>query len=106
MRSDSARAADMREAIERIRGWSVAGRAEFLADDRTRGAVAFEVLKLGEAAARVSAEYRRAHPTVPWTRLTAMRDRIVHEYFRVDDESLWEFVEHELGPLDRALRAR
>ena len=94
----------MREALERIRGFVTAGRASFFADAKTNEAVAYEVLKLGEAASRVSASFRRSHPEVPWSRLAGLRNEIVHEYFRVDLDDLWEFVQTEMVTLDRALR--
>lgn len=104
MRDDPRRIADMREALERIRGFVTAGRAAFFADTKTNEAVAYEVLKLGEAASRVSNSFRREHVEIPWTRLAGLRNEIVHEYFRVDLDDLWEFVQTELKALERALR--
>jgi uncharacterized protein with HEPN domain len=94
----------MLEALERIRGFSTGGRGTFLADLRTQEAVAYELLKLGEAANRVSKSFRRDHVGFPWKRLIDLRNEIVHEYFRVDPDSLWEFVEQELDELERKLR--
>lgn len=104
MRDDRLRVADMREALERIRGFVSGGRSAFFSDLRTNEAVAYEVLKLGEAAGRISAPFRRAHPKVPWRRLASLRNEIVHEYFRVDLDGLWEFVDSELVDVERALR--
>jgi uncharacterized protein with HEPN domain len=94
----------MLEALERIRGFSSGGRAVFLADQKTQEAVAYELLKLGEAANRVSRPLRTTHSEVPWSRLIGLRNEIVHEYFRIDPDALWEFVEQELDPLERGLR--
>lgn len=104
MRDDRLRVADMREALERIRGFVAGGRSTFFGDLRTNEAVAYEVLKLGEAASRVAAPFRKAHPNVPWRRLASLRNEIVHEYFRVDLDDLWEFVSVELARVERALR--
>ncbi len=95
----------MREALERIRGFVTAGRAAFFVDTKTNEAVAYEVLKLGEAASRVSIAFRKRHDEVPWTRLSGSRNEMVHECSRVDLDDLWEFVPIELEALDRALRA-
>jgi uncharacterized protein with HEPN domain len=94
----------MLEALERIRGFSAGSRASFLSDTKTQEAVAYELLKLGEAAARVSKAFRREHSEFPWARLTELRNEIVHEYFRVDPDNLWEFVEAELDSVERKLR--
>jgi uncharacterized protein with HEPN domain len=104
VRDDSLRIVDMREAIERIRSFVTRGRSAFFGDLRTHEAVAYEVLKLGEAASRVGSAFRRAHPKVPWSRLAALRNEIIHEYFRVDLDDLWEFVDSEMGDVERLLR--
>jgi uncharacterized protein with HEPN domain len=104
LREDTLRLADMLEALERIRGFSSGGRAGFLADQKTQEAVAYELLKLGEAAGRLSRPLRKTHSEVPWSRLIGLRNEIVQEYFRIDPDALWEFVEKELDPLERALR--
>ncbi|HEV2449118.1 MAG TPA: HepT-like ribonuclease domain-containing protein [Thermoplasmata archaeon] len=104
MRDDLLRIADMREAIERIRSFVSVGRSTFFGDLRVNEAVAYELLKLGEAAGRVSPSFRRAHGAVPWRALANQRNRIVHEYFRLDLDDLWEFVSVELAVLERALR--
>ncbi|MCI4363816.1 MAG: DUF86 domain-containing protein [Thermoplasmata archaeon] len=105
MRDDRLRLADMLEALERIRGFSTGGRATFLSDTKTQEAVAYELLKLGEATNRVAKPFRRSHPEFPWARLIELRNEIVHAYFRVDPDSLWEFVEGELDGVERKLRA-
>lgn len=104
MRDDRVRLADMLEALERIRAFSIGGRAAFLSDAKTQEAVAYELLKLGEAANRLSKPFRRGNPEVPWAHLIDLRNEIVHEYFRVDPDSLWEFVEGELDGVERKLR--
>lgn len=104
MRDDALRIADMLESLERIRGFVSGGRKSFFGELKTQVAVAYELLKLGEAASHLSPEFRRAHRSVPWRRLIEVRNQMVHEYFRVDLDSAWEFVEAELPGLERGLR--
>jgi uncharacterized protein with HEPN domain len=104
MRGDSLRLADMLEALEWIRTYSVSGPGTMLADPKTSGAIAYEVLKLGEAASQLSPQLRSKHPEVPWDRLIRQRNQMVHEYFHVDEATLWKFVVNDLVPLERALR--
>jgi uncharacterized protein with HEPN domain len=101
VRSDALRLAVMLEALERIRTFSSEGRGSFLADAKTQAAVAYELLKLGEAAGRVPQSFRRTHGAIPWERLVGRRNEIVHEYFRTDPDALWEFVEEELDMIER-----
>jgi len=104
MRGDALRVSDMLEAIERIRAFVSGGRATFFADPKTREAVTLQVLKLGEAANGISPAFRRSHDRVPWRRLVDLRDEIVHVYFRIDLDDLWEFVIKDVDGLERDLR--
>jgi uncharacterized protein with HEPN domain len=94
----------MLESIERVRAFTSAGRAAFFTDSKTSEAVTLQLLKLGEAASGLTAAFRGAHERVPWGRLVALRNQIVHEYFRVDLDDLWEFVVRDLDELERELR--
>jgi uncharacterized protein with HEPN domain len=104
VRGDALRVSDMLEAIERIRAFVSGGRAAFFADPKTREAVTFQVLKLGEAATGLTPAFRQSHVRVPWRRLIGLRNEIVHEYFRIELDDLWEFVVKDLDGLERELR--
>lgn len=104
MRDDMLRVADMRECLERVRSFVSRGRASFFEDAATQAAVAYEILKLGEAASHVTAPFRKEHGDVPWTRIVRLRNKIVHEYFRIDIDDLWTFVDEEMPKLEKALR--
>lgn len=51
---------------------------------------------IGEGVRGVSQETRNAHPEIPWRKITGTRDRVIHGYFRVDLDIVWEIVEKEL----------
>lgn len=55
---------------------------------------------VGEAAKYVSAEFKEAHPAVPWRAAARMRDRLVHHYFDIDLDVLWQTL---IGDLPRLL---
>jgi uncharacterized protein with HEPN domain len=55
-------------------------------------AIAKALENVGEAAKKVSDEMKAAHPEVPWVSIMSMRNRIVHEYFRLDLLKVWEVV--------------
>ena len=59
---------------------------------------------IGEAAARVSLEGRREHPSIPWPEIIGMRNRLIHGYDDVDLDVLWDTIEFDLPPLVRALQ--
>lgn len=54
---------------------------------------------IGEAASRVSAEQRTSSPTVPWTAIVAMRNRLIHAYFDIDRDIVWKTVAEEIPSL-------
>jgi uncharacterized protein with HEPN domain len=60
---------------------------------------------IGEAAARVTAAGRQAHPTIPWANIVAMRNRLIHAYFDIDMDRVWDTLVDDLPPLVSALRA-
>jgi uncharacterized protein with HEPN domain len=96
----------MVERIERIQQF-VEGldRDAFLQDAKTTDAVVRNLQVIGEAAARLPSEIKERHPDVPWGRIVGLRNRIVHAYFDVDLELVWNIVGQELPVLALALRA-
>ncbi len=54
---------------------------------------------IGEAASRISPELQARHPEVPWGHIVGMRHRLVHAYFTVDLDVLWDTVTLDLPPL-------
>jgi uncharacterized protein with HEPN domain len=54
---------------------------------------------IGEAASKISPEMRRAAPSVPWSAITAMRNRLIHAYFDIDHKILWKTVSEEIPAL-------
>ena len=60
---------------------------------------------MGEAVKKISADTRAAHPEVPWKDIAAMRHRVVHDYFGVSLEIVWDVVKTHLPPLRERLAA-
>lgn len=67
-------------------------------------AVPHAVEIVGEAASRVSRAFCAAHPEIAWREVTGMRHRIVHDYFAVDYQRLWDTVHADLPPLIEQLQ--
>lgn len=58
---------------------------------------------VGEAAARVSPDVQSRYPRIPWPDIVGMRNRLVHVYFDIDLDRVWDTVEQDLPPLIAAL---
>ena len=99
------RLADILSAITAIEGY-VRGMdlASFVADRRTVDAVVRNMIVIGEAAANVPDEIADSYPEVPWHVMSAFRNVVVHVYFGVDEEVLWDTLQNDLPPLVPLLR--
>ena len=73
--------------------------AQFSVDRKTIRAVAYEIGIIGEAASRIPAEVRTRYPNVPWEKMQAIRNVLVHEYFRLDVAINWQTMTQNLPPL-------
>lgn len=95
----------MIEAIDRIFQY-VDGMTydDFVAELKTQDAVIRNLEILGEAAKRISDPIRMSAPQLPWRSLAGMRDRLIHDYFGVSLDVVWEVVVHDLGVVRALLR--
>lgn len=80
-------------------------RADLDTDQMLLFAVVRALEIIGEAASRVSSEGRATVPGVPWPAIVGMRNRMVHAYFDIDHEVVWQTVQTELVPLLSVLQA-
>ena len=58
---------------------------------------------IGEAASAVSSDAQAAHPAVPWRKMAGMRNRLIHGYFDVNLDVVWDTIQTDLPPLIEAL---
>ena len=79
-------------AIDRTLTYTTGGREAFFADVKTQDAVIRNVGVIGEAVRGVTEATRRSHPEVPWSKIAGTRDRVIHGYFDVDLEIIWEIA--------------
>jgi len=71
----------------------------FLLDDKTIDAVVRNFEIIGEAANRIDKNFRDANPQVEWNRIRGFRNRIVHDYFGIDYEIVWNIIEAYLDEM-------
>ena len=74
-------------------------RAAYDADEALRLALTHLVQVIGEAARRVSQEFREKHSQIPWSQIVGMRHKIVHDYTEVEEDILWRVVTDDLPDL-------
>lgn len=69
---------------------------QFQADRKTVDAVVRNLEVIGEAVKNIPQTVRDQHPHIPWQRVAALRDILIHEYFGIDMEILWDVVHNKL----------
>lgn len=89
-----------RKIIDKLSGIE---RADFDDDENLRLAVTHLLQVIGEAASRVSREYRDASPQVEWSAIIGMRQKVVHDYMNVDEDIVWETGIRDIPALISAL---
>lgn len=72
---------------------------DFSSDERTIDAFIRNFEVIGEAANRLNPEFKFQNPEIEWSRIRGFRNRIVHEYFGVDIQILWDIKESEIQNL-------
>ncbi len=88
---------DIAEAIRRATEYSHDLRYDdFVADLKTQDAVLRTLEVIGEATKRLSETMRRQNPGVPWKNMAGVRDKLVHDYFGVNLDIVWQIVHEEL----------
>lgn len=75
----------------------------FRADDRSIRAVEMNFIIIGESASHIPEEIEDKYPAIPWSLMRAMRNRIVHVYYQVDERLMWDTIQNDLPPLARSL---
>jgi len=79
-------------------------RADLDSDRMFLRALVHCIQEIGEAAARVSEARRALVPAIPWIKIVGMRHRLVHVYYDINADLLWEVVARELEPLIQAVQ--
>lgn len=80
-------------------------RGDIDTDEQLRFALARAVEIIGEAASKVTLETRSTITSVPWTDIIYMRNRLVHAYFDIDHDIVWETVTRDIPDLLPLIRS-
>jgi uncharacterized protein with HEPN domain len=78
-------------------------KSDYNQNESLRMALTHIVQIMGEAAGRVSIEFRKKHSEIPWHEIIGMRHRIVHDYMGVDEDVVWQVVHGDLPVLVKQL---
>ena len=90
-----------REAVSFSKGRS---RADLDTDRKLNLSLVRLLEIIGEAARSLSQEFRQEHPDLPWKSMVGIRDRLIHGYFDINLDVVWETVTEDLPPLIAQLK--
>ena len=95
---------DLLDAIEKIQNFIKDLEFEnFKKDDKTKFAVIRGLEIIGEATKHISEEVRNKYPEIPWKEMAGMRDILAHDYFGVDEETVWLTAKEKIPQLKPAI---
>jgi uncharacterized protein with HEPN domain len=96
----------MLEAAEKILAFTAGCQRSHLDSDEKLALAVVRLLEIcGEAAKAVPQATRDANPHVPWSQIARTRDRLIHGYFNVDLDIVWQIVTTDMPPLVKDLKA-
>ncbi len=105
MWKDEATAADILLAAQDVQQFTVGMSYEdFLNDRMVQAAVLQRITMMGEAAKRLSEEFRSSHREIEWKQIAGMRDRCVHGYDNIKLEIVWEVVSVDAPAIEQYLK--
>ena len=78
---------------------------QFQSDETLKRAFVRSLEIIGEAAKNLPEEFRLGNPSVDWRGMAGMRDRLIHSYFGVDYDLVWDVVANHVPELQRSVTA-
>ena len=103
MRDDAVYLRHIAECIRRIEDNVAGGKAEFLTSLTVQDATLRNLQTMSEATQRLSDAAKLSQPEVEWSKISAFRNVLVHNYLGIDLELIWKVIEDDLPELKRAV---
>jgi uncharacterized protein with HEPN domain len=99
MRDPTERLRDILEAINQIEKYSIQGRESFEENELIQSWFIRHLQIIGESARSLPQDFCDSISEIPWSKIIGMRNILVHDYFRIDTELVWDVIEKDLPTL-------
>jgi uncharacterized protein with HEPN domain len=100
MLRDKASLIDIINAAKRIQQFTQGvNKSVLAANEEKQSAILYQVIIIGEATKRLSSEFRKKYPHIPWKDMAGMRDILAHQYDRVNINTLWDVIQSDIPEL-------
>jgi len=77
---------------------------DFLGNETLKRSFTRSIEIIGEAVKNLPDDFRKQHPDIDWKSIAGMRDRLIHGYFGVDYEIVWDVIKNEAPKLKEEIR--
>ena len=95
---------DMRDAAQKVIAYTAGlDQTAFVASGLNYDATVRNLEIIGEAATHVPDGIRDSHPEIPWRQIVATRNRLIHGYLGIDNDTLWSIIRDDIPALLEAL---
>lgn len=97
---------DILDSLEKIKDYTLGITFDDFAHNNEKiDAVVRNLEIIGEAARNISIDIKNKYPDIPWEKMVTMRNKVLHEYFGVDEEILWQTINKDLPLLKEQIKA-
>ena len=91
---------DMEDALNKIEKFSEGFDFEkFCEDEKTQEAIIRKFEIVGEAVGKVPVKVKKEHASIPWKKISNMRNKLIHEYFGINKEVVWKTIKEDIPTL-------
>lgn len=94
----------IRDSVELIENYSKnLTKSKFLKNATKQDALVRRIEIIGEATKNIPATFKNKYPKTPWKKIAGMRNKVIHEYFGVDLDLVWDVVKKDIPHLKREI---